>query len=234
MFDIQYLLNNSNLPGPRGNLELLHSFIKSADMKTVETCLGYITPDTTNSPEEFAGMCGVTGYAWLNKNEIEKTMEYIRKYASHSSWRIREAVAIGIQEIANPENMKRILDSFEEWISGNELEKRALAAALCEPKLLYDKDYNLRILNFLSEITDSFKEKDKLTDNQKTLRKTLGYAWSVLIVYLPAEGKKVFESYKNTGNKHIKWIMNENLKKNRLTRMDEAWVKKMKELFNIN
>ena len=34
---------------------------------------------------------------------------------------------------------------------------------------------------------------NKLTDEEDSLRKALGYGWSVVIVHAPAEGKKAFE-----------------------------------------
>ena len=57
------------------------------------------------------------------------------------------------------------------------------------------------------------------------MRKTLAYGWSVAIVHAPTNGKKAFEKLLETESKHIKWIIKENLKKNRLIKMDTAWVK---------
>ena len=96
MYTIQYLKENSNLPGPRGNLELLYSFSNVATEEEIKDCLKYIKSDTENSPEEFVGMCGIVGYSFHNKEKNEFTLEYIRQFASHKSWRIREAVAMGI------------------------------------------------------------------------------------------------------------------------------------------
>ncbi|MGI5101794.1 hypothetical protein [Treponema vincentii] len=47
------------------------------------------------------------------------------------------------------------------------------------------------------------------------------------IVHAPAEGKKTFEKLLQKNTKHIKWIMKENLKKNRLIKTDSEWVKMM-------
>ena len=68
-------------------------------------CLNHIKTETENSPEEFICMCGIVGYAVRNKNNNELVIETIRKYASNKSWRIREAVAMRIQEISE-ENMQ--------------------------------------------------------------------------------------------------------------------------------
>ncbi len=228
---IENLLINSGLPGPRGNLELLYSFAHRATVSEIEECLAYYHDHLKNSPEEFVVMCGIVGYCILNQNNIPGMLEKIRGYASHRSWRIREAVAIGIQEVAALK-MHEIIDYLEKWLDGNELEKRAVVAALCEPKLLRESQINIKILNILAALTLAFEEIDsKLSDEQSTLRKTLGYGWSVVIVAIPQEGKKVFETAAQSNNKHIRWIIKENLKKNRLFRMDQLWVEKMKALF---
>jgi hypothetical protein len=224
---IENLLQNSGLPGPRGNLELMYSFARQAAGDQINECLAFYDEKLANSPQEFVVMCGIVGYCIFNQNRLWDTIAAIRGYASHQSWRIREAVAMGIQEIASPD-MNAILDNFENWLAGNDLEKRAVVAALCEPKLLKEKTVNLRILNILAKLTLEFAEVDgKLSDSQNSLRKTLGYGWSVVIVAIPEEGKAAFETIAGHSNKHIRWIVKENLKKHRLQQMDQKWVEKM-------
>jgi hypothetical protein len=224
---IENLLKNSGLPGPRGNLALLYSFAGNATADEIKECFSFYKDDLKNSPEEFAVMCGVVGYCVLNRNDIKTTLKAIRGYASHSSWRIREAVAIGIQEIAE-NNLKEIIVNLEKWLEGNDLEKRAVVAALCEPKLLKVKSEIIKVLDILGKVTFEFEKlNDKLSGDQNSLRKTLGYGWSVAIVSLPEEGKKIFEKLSKSRNKHIKWIFKENMKKKRLAVMDKKWVEKM-------
>lgn len=224
---VQNLLKNSGLPGPRGNLELLYSFSREASESDVKECFSFYSDDLSNSPEEFVVMCGITGYCVSNRKNIKKTIGYIRGYASHSSWRIREAVAIGIQEIAEG-NMDEIISNLMNWIDGNDYEKRAVIAALCEPKLLKQEQTVVTLFKILDKITMDFKSiEGKLSDSQNTLRKTLGYGWSVAIAALPVEGKKAFSRIAESDNKQIKWIVRENLKKNRLAKMDRVWVEKM-------
>jgi len=232
MKTIEHLLENSNLPGPRGNLELLYSFAKKATADEVKECLSFCKDDLHNSPEEFVVMCGIAGYCVLNKTAIKKALKTIRPYASHSSWRIREAVAIGIQELSE-NNSNEIITALKSWLDGNELERRAIVAALCEPKLLKDKSTVIDVLDLLNKITMDFNTiNGKLTDNQTALRKALGYGWSVAIVSLPNKGKKSFEKIATCNNKHIQWIVKENLKKNRLSVMDRNWVEKMSVIDN--
>jgi len=221
---IKNLLLNSNLPGPRGNLELVYSFSKKASAGEVEECLSYVTDDLRNSPEEFVAMCGIVGFAVVNKKKLKETVTFLRKFASHGSWRIREAVAMGIQEMTG-ERLEEMMQELSGWLSGNEFEKRAVVAALCEPKLLKDKTNVKKVLMILKEITlNSFPEEGKLTDEQSSLRKALGYGWSVAVVAFPDEGKRYFEDLAGNPNRHIRWIIKENLKKNRLSVMDRRWV----------
>ena len=45
---------------------------------------------------------------------------------------------------------------------------------------------------------------------------------------LPREGKRRMEKWFTTADKDVIWVMRENLKKNRLARMDSQWVEKWK------
>lgn len=227
MYTLEYLLAHSNLPGPRGNLELLHMFAKNADEDVVHQCLSVLTADTSNCPEEFAGMCGIVGRAMNYRGNLADVFDFLRGYASHSSWRIREAVAIAVQEVALG-RIGEVLAGLRPWCIGNAFEKRAVVAALCEPKLLINKDVNCDVLQLLSVLTDSFIALDKLNEGEKVLRQALGYGWSVAIAAQASEGKAYFEAYSAASNKHIQWILRENLKKNRLAKMDKEWVERMK------
>ncbi|GAP16680.1 hypothetical protein [Levilinea saccharolytica] len=228
MYTIDYLLTHSNLPGPRGNLELLYAFAKSADEGLVEQCLAYITEDVSNSPEEFVGMCGVLGYAVLHREDIRGVIRFLRPYAAHASWRIREAAAMGIQEISVG-RVAQTLAGLAEMAAGNEYEQRAVVAGLCEPKLLTDPACNRQILRLLTEITQGLAPEGKLSPAGEALRKALGYGWSVVMAASPADGKAAFEGLLDLPGKHVRWVIRENLKKNRLMRMDADWVGEMQQ-----
>lgn len=227
---LDYLLANSHLPGPRGNLELLYAFSAAPEESVVRDCLALIRGDTANSPEEFAGMCGIVGHAALHRDDLDGTLAFLRPYASHSSWRLREAVAMAVQTLASS-RVSQLLESFHAWMEGNALERRAVVAALCEPKMLKSEGTNRAILAVLRAFTDGFATLDKLTDAEKTLRQALGYGWSVAIVAQPTEGKNLLETYRSSTNRHIRWIVKENLKKNRLIKLDSAWVDSMRAVF---
>jgi len=219
MYTIEYLKEHSNLPGPRGNLELLYEFVKNATEKQVIDCLTYITENVENSSEEYIGMCGVVGYAVHNKKSTIDVLNFLKQYASHNSWRIREAVAMAIQEISE-NNMKETLENIYILKNGNSFQRRAVVAGLCEPKLLKDKHIANEVLGILLEITNELGHNEKLSTGDESLRKALAYGWSVAIVHTPENGKKVFERLLNCNGKHIRWIIKENLKKNRLIKLD--------------
>jgi hypothetical protein len=56
------------------------------------------------------------------------------------------------------------------------------------------------------------------------LRKGLAYGWSVVVAAQPSIGKRRMERWIRSQDSDVRWIMKQNLKKNRLLRMDKAWV----------
>lgn len=225
---IEELLENSNLPGPRANLELLHQFMYFGTPEQVESI--------QNSHEEFGVMCGVARTCMLKRDRLQELVIELKSYANHSSWRVREAVCIGLQEVAKGIGTPPVLDAIKRWSNGNDFEKRAFVATLCEPALLKDSQTNMKILDALGEITSGFESvTSKLDVGQTSLRKALGYCWSVAIVYEPEYGKELFEKmiknmlYKSD-NKHVLWIIKENLKKKRLIKLDAQWVENISQL----
>lgn len=62
-YDIRaYLLENSNLPGPRGNLELAQAASSVVDApELIRWCDIEVEEAPVNSPEKFLSFCGVLG-----------------------------------------------------------------------------------------------------------------------------------------------------------------------------
>ncbi len=122
-------------------------------------------------------------------------------------------------------DMPALLAEMADWARGNPWEQRAAAAALCEPRLLKQPEHAAAVLRILDEITASIVQlADRKTDAFKTLRQGLAYCWSVAVVALPDAGKPLMEKWLASPDPDIRWIMRENLKKNRLIKMDAAWV----------
>jgi hypothetical protein len=61
----------------------------------------------------------------------------------------------------------------------------------------------------------------------------MAYCWSVVVAALPGKGKLMMEKWLASEDKDIRWIMKENLKKNRLSKMDADWVKACKLRFEL-
>lgn len=229
---IQYLHDNSNLPGPRANLELMRAAVDVADETFIKQCVAfdeYVAP--TNSPGEFVAMCGVVG---LGKLISQGKLEYysqLRMRASDLRWRVREGVAFALQMVGEGD-FDGLTTELNNWKSGNPYEKRAVVAGLCEPSLLKRQESAETVLDILKEIMESVPRIDNKSDEAfKALKKGLGYGLSVAIVAYPEKGKQVFETLLSNRDKDVQWILKENLKKNRLLKMDENWVDRMKNNF---
>jgi hypothetical protein len=222
-----YLLQESGLPGPRGNLELAQVVADESERGLFEHFLIY-TPELapTNDPHEFLAFCGVVGLGRLLAEGDDSTLERLRPFASDPRWRLREGVAMALQRLGK-QNMPRLLRAMQTWSNGNWLEKRAAAAALAEPVLLHNEKEALEALEILDRITASMENSGETKNEQfKVLQQGLGYCWSVVVAAAPQQGKRLMEKWLACPDRTIQRIMQENLKKKRLERMDAAWVEK--------
>jgi hypothetical protein len=222
-----YLLKESGLPGPRGNIELAQVVADEGNLTLFQRYVGYTAVTApTNSPYEFLAFCGVVGLGRLLAEGHTDLLPALRGHASDPRWRIREAVAMALQRLGDVD-MDQLISAMQEWSIGTPLEQRAAAAALCEPRLLRQPDHAGAVLQILDEITATIERvTDRRSDDFRALRKGLGYCWSVVAVALPAEGKTLMEKWLVSADKDIQWIMQTNLKKARLARLDSEWVKK--------
>ena len=222
-----FLLQESGLPGPRGNLELAQVVADEGNPALYERYLAYDADQApTNSPYEFLAFCGVVGLGRLLAEGRTEVLATLRRCASDRRWRIREAVAMALQRLGDAD-MSALIRAVKTWSTGTPLEQRAAAAALCEPRLLGQAKHARAVLRILDHITASVrKAKDRKSEDMQTLRQGLGYCWSVAVVALPGEGKRLMEKWLADTDKDIRWIMKENLKKKRLIRMDAGWVRK--------
>ena len=150
-----YLLQESGLPGPRGNIELAQVVADEGNRELFEHLLSN-TPQVApvNDPHEFLAFCGVIGLGRLMAEGDDKILDQIRPFASDPRWRLREGVAMALQRLGRRE-MTALLQAMETWSTGNWLEKRAAAAALAEPSLLGRQDEALHALQILDRIITS-------------------------------------------------------------------------------
>jgi hypothetical protein len=225
-----YLLQESGLPGPRGNIELAQVVADEGNRELFEHFLSN-KPEVApvNDPHEFLAFCGVVGLGRLLAEGDNKVLDQIRSYASDPRWRMREGVAMALQRLGR-RNMPGLLKAMETWGMGNWLEKRAAAAALAEPALLHRERDALHALQILDQITASMEHSGETKNEDfKILQQGLGYCWSVIVVAAPEQGKKLMEKWMTRPDPVIRRIMQENLKKNRLARLDTVWVETWRE-----
>jgi hypothetical protein len=226
-----YLLRKSGLPGPRSNLELAQAVAQEGNEALFRRYLS-LGPDVapTNTPREFLPCCAVIGLGRLAAEGRTDLLEEIRRCASDTRWRMREGVAMALQRYGDADTAA-LLREMEDWSVGKLLERRAVVAALCEPRLLKESESAARVLQLLDQITASLLEiPDRKGLKFDALRKTLGYGWSVAAVALPDEGKRLMEKWFAHADKDIRWIMRENLGKSRLARMDAEWVARWRSM----
>ncbi len=227
----EYLLEESRLPGPRANIELARAVAEEGEEQCFRSFLTYnaeIAP--VNTPYEFLAFCGVLGQGKLLENGQIEALKILKDCATDSRWRIREAVAMALQRYGRTD-MGSLLDEMAIWAEGSLLVKRAVAAGLCEPELLVDVKNSRQVLLLLDKITDSLlDESDRRSEAFLTLRKCLGYCWSVLVSAQPGTGKPFSEKWFPVEDSDIRWIMNQNLRKKRLVRADPEWTRASLEL----
>lgn len=221
-----FLLKESGLPGPRGNLELAQAVADEGNQALFECYLAYDADQApTNSPYEFLAFCGVVGLGRLLAEGQTEMLTTLRRCASDPRWRIREGVAMALQRLGDVD-MDALIRAMQTWSTGTPLEQRAAAAALCEPRLLGRAKHARAVLRILDRITASARQiENRKSEDFLALHKGLGYCWSVAVAALPDEGKRLMEKWLMDTDRDVRWIMKENLKKNRLARVDASWVK---------
>ncbi len=220
-----FLLDESRLPGPRANLELVHAVAEEVDLDQALALLDHPPEEApVGSREEFLPVCGVVGLGrWIAGGRTE-LMPRLRAAASDPRWRVREGVAMALQRIGDAD-FPRLLDAARSWAAGGRLEQRAAVAGLCEPRLLGEAERATAVLDLLDTVTRSVRgAPDRKDEAFRVLRKALGYAWSVAIAANPAEGKRRFDAWLRDTDPDVRWVVRENLRKKRLARVDADWV----------
>ena len=208
-----FLIENSNLPGPRANLELL--FAMAEVFKNVDVLKRWAEIDAAqadvNDPRSFLPLCSAVCLGRLyTAKKNEEFINILKKMARDDRWRMREAAAFAFQLIgeANFLELKKI---FSEWIGKSDnREKRAILVSLAHPKML-DRHTSV----FCFEILDYILDNMKRDDDFEILNKGLNFALSVFTAAHPDFGFSFME--KRIGKeKAIDEILKSNLKKNRI------------------
>jgi hypothetical protein len=226
-----YLLEHSGLPGPRGNIELGRA---AADVRSAAELRRWASIDADAAPtggaEEFLSFCGVVGLGRLLVEGDADALDELRLHAEDRRWRVREGVAMALQRWGEAD-FAALVAAMAQWAGGSLLERRAAAAALCEPALLTDASRVQAVISVLDSATAGVAGADaaaRRSDELKALRKGLGYCWSVAVAAAPEVGRPAFATLVDRavegGDRDLRWIARENLRKRRLERVDPDWV----------
>ena len=235
------LEQNSSLPGRRANLELARAFgdvvadAASANPDEMWSLCSRLTDILASEagvdqPASFLAFCGAGAMGAIGavrSGYTGRSLVHLRSLARDPRWRIREAVCSGLSRLlqAWPDSA---FEALELWVVGGDLlEMRAAAAAVADPPLLQDGEIALRGLELQQSILDQVMhtpvEARKL-EPFKILRKGLGYTLSVVVCAVPEAGFSLLESMVETDDRDVLWILRQNLKKKRLTRIAAAEV----------
>jgi len=131
-----YLRANSHLPGPRANLELLAAAAEEVAPDWARRWADQAPG--TDSTDVFLVCVGLVALGRMLAGGDEAALPTLRLRAGDGEWRIREAVAIGLQRLGD-ERPDRLAQVATDWaVVGTPLEARAAVAAVAEPRLLRD------------------------------------------------------------------------------------------------
>lgn len=218
-----YLAAHSGLPGPRGNLELLAAV---GDLASADDLRRWAT-----SADEYLAACGTAGLGRLLV-EGDDVEPLLRTLAADARWRVREAVAMALQRLGDAD-LDRLLRLTEAWADRGPLVQRAAVAGLCEPRLLRTDTGSRAALRLVDRVTaalaavPSARRRD---DEVRTLRKALGYCWSVAVAAAPATGFPLLAGWASSDDADVRWVVRQNTTKARLVRADAEWAGRIRDL----
>ncbi|MEP7765495.1 HEAT repeat domain-containing protein [Sanguibacter sp. 25GB23B1] len=203
-----YLTAHSGLPGPRANLQLLEAAATVADEAQIAALL--------EDGEEFPAMCAGAALGRLSADPASEARA--RTLAADDRWRVREGVAIGLQQLgdAAPAALTSVVTR---WAGDPDpLVQRAAAAAICEPRLLRTPEAAAVAVEVCRRSTAhlvALPSERRRDSGVRTLRQALGYCWSVAVAADPGPGLVAFRAL-DTTDPDVAWIVKQNRSKKRL------------------
>lgn len=220
-----FLLEHSGLPGPRANIELAQAMADVGTRTRFDRFLSF-TPERApaGTREEFLAFCGAVGLGRLAAEGNAKALVTLRRLASDPRWRVREGVALGLQRLG-ASDMRPLFVEMRVWAGGDDFERRAAAAALCEPALLERESDARKVLAILDAITEDLSRSiERRSEGFRALRKGLAYGWSVAVAAAPGAGRPLMERWLRSDDPDVRCVMRQNLAKKRLTKAGADWV----------
>ncbi|MFF0816342.1 HEAT repeat domain-containing protein [Rhodococcus sp. NPDC003318] len=210
----QYLDAHSHLPGPRANLALVGALTDVAPPE-----LAFALAD---DPDEFRRLCGTAALGRLLTGDDGTALAVVESRAAEGFWRVREGAAMALQRLGDddPAALRRVVS---EWSAHPDpLVARAAVAGICEPRLLADAQTALAALDACAAATDVLRRvpaQRRREPDVRTLRKGLGYCWSVAVAGDPDTGLPRFAALSDDPDPDVRWIVRENRRKARLRRL---------------
>ncbi|PHP52063.1 HEAT repeat domain-containing protein [Actinomyces ruminis] len=206
-----YLNQRSGLPGPRANIELIAVVARAADPSVIEVLLA--------DDGEYTAACAA---AALGYRAADAAFERrARELAKDERWRVREAVTIGLQLLGDSD-LPTLVSLVRAWADDEDpLVQRAAAVAICEPRLLRTEEAARIAIEVCQRTTDrliALPVQDRKAPAARTLRKSLGYCWSVAVAADPGAGLPVFAAL-DTADPDVAWIVTQNRRKKRLSKL---------------
>lgn len=230
----EFMMKESNLPGPRANLGLSDNFAKPfAQPSITETGWELLTTwanikeaeAAVNDPREFLPFCAVRAlgayYSYAEEARKGVIRSIFKSAMNDSRWRVREASAMGLQSIGEDDFLllRQLLDTWQR--SATRLEQRAFVAALAHPPFLKKKENTRYCLQQATQIMEGILSDDRSKEDAehfRVLSKGLEYSLSVFVASEPEEGFAMLERFAESGDIRIIKIVKSNLNKSRLSK----------------
>ncbi len=228
-----YLAEQSNLPGPRGNLEMAAALADVAadrlpgDAEALWQLAEEMTAiDATQAPTgdplemvPFAGTLVLGALGAGSPAHLDNALHALRSISRDPRWRLHEAVAMALQHLLSTPARPRTLAALETWlVASDPLPARAVAAGVAEPWLLDDAALgeqavalHRRILGLVAS------EPDRRSDAFRSLRQGLAYTLSVVVAATPECGFSLLEELAHSTDRDVRWILSRNLTHDRLS-----------------
>ena len=214
-----YLVAHSGLPGPRANLELIDAagdVLSRADALRLAALSPEAAPAQT--AREFLPCCGLAAVGRLVAAGDRSLVPVLRAAASDPRWRVREAVAIGLQRWGDADVLAMAAE-VASWVDGKAFEARAAVAAICEPRLLRTVpavEAAVRVLDGATRVLVAIAA--PRGEPGRVLGLALGYGWSVAVAASPPAALPAFERWAASDDADVRRLVRLNLSKARFAK----------------
>lgn len=230
----RYLTERSNLPGPRGNLDLAAAFADAVVASGADSRLWGLLLDWTSiepeaasadEPRVFLPFVALQTLGALCPNaDVARRVGAVltlKRAASDPRWRVREGVAMGFQRIAEADfdAARRV---FDDWLPGaGLLARRAILASLAHPPILGEPGraaYCLAVAERIVADLMGLPPDTRRDESFRVLRQGLEYAISVFAARDPEGGFALLERLARSGDPDARRIAKANLGRARLAK----------------